>query len=149
MAFAEPDALVKPTPMTIAVIMVNTDWAKARSGPGAAASTPPICAACATIATPITARRSRTRSSIALIRHGSERRPEILYNYPWPARSPDGQINTASMLDMQDWFVKNGFSRAKFPAARLVDASYADVRGAEARAVQVLANPDSKLEGCR
>ena len=29
MLFAEPDDLVKPSPMTIAVIMINTDWAKA------------------------------------------------------------------------------------------------------------------------
>jgi NitT/TauT family transport system substrate-binding protein len=84
----------------------------------------------------------------ALIRHGSERRPELLHKYPWPARSPDGRINTASMLDMQDWFIKNGFARAKFPAERLVDTSYAEF------AVQKLgpfvpSNKDSKLEGCR
>ena len=52
------------------------------------------------------------------------------------------------MLDMQEWFVKNGFSRAKFPADRLVDASFADY------AVQKLGpfvpvNKDSKLDGCR
>ena len=45
-------------------------------------------------------------------------------------------------------FIKNGYARAKFPAERLVDLSYADF------AVQklgpfVLANKDSKLEGCR
>jgi NitT/TauT family transport system substrate-binding protein len=84
----------------------------------------------------------------ALIRHGSERRPELLYKYPWPARSPNGRINIASMLDMQDWFIKNGYAHAKFPPERLVDLSYADF------AVQKLgpfvpANKDSKLEGCR
>jgi len=84
----------------------------------------------------------------ALIRHGSERRPELLRRYPWPARSPDGRINTASMLDMQDWFIKNGFSRAKFPAERLVDASYADFAVRKLGAF-VPANQGSKLEGCR
>ena len=146
--FAEPDVLVKPSPMTIAVIMVNTDWAKKNT---------------AVLRNYYTAYLRGVRDYCnayhgaptikeeivqALIRHGSERRPELLYKYPWPARSPDGHINTASMLDMQDWFVKNGFSRAKFPAERLVDSSYADY------AVQklgpfVLANTDSKLEGCR
>ena len=83
-----------------------------------------------------------------LIRHRSERRPELLHNYPWPARSPNGLINTASMLDMQDWFIKNGFSRAKFPATRLVDSRYADAAVAKL-GPYVPANTDSKLEGCR
>jgi len=147
LGFAEPDVLVKPSPMTIAVIMVNTDWAKKNTAllrnyyTAYLRGVRDYCNAYhgAPIKEEIVA---------ALIRYGSERRPELLYKYPWPARSPDGHINTASMLDMQDWFVKNGFSRAKFPAERLVDASFADY------AVQklgpfVLANKDSKLEGCR
>ena len=40
------------------------------------------------------------------------RRPELLHKYPWPARSPNGSINVASMLDMQSWFVKNKMSNA-------------------------------------
>jgi NitT/TauT family transport system substrate-binding protein len=72
----------------------------------------------------------------------------LLHKYPWPARSPDGRINTASMLDMQDWFVKNGYARAKFPAARLVDARYADA-AVQKLGAYVPANPASKLEGCR
>jgi NitT/TauT family transport system substrate-binding protein len=145
--FAAPDDLVKPSPMTIAVIMVNTDWAK--QNPAVArnyytAYLRGVRDYCnAYHGAPI-----KEEIVAALIRHGSERRPEILYKYPWPARSPDGRVNTASMLDMQDWFVKNGFSRAKFPADRLVDASFADY------AVQKLGpfvpvNKDSKLDGCR
>ena len=145
--FAEPDALVRPSPMTIAVIMVNADWAKKNTAllrnyyTAYLRGVRDYCNAYH--GAPI-----KEEIIAALIRHGSERRPELLHKYPWPARSPNGRINTASMLDMQDWFIKNGFSRAKFPAERLVDASYADY------AVQKLgpfvpANTDSKLDGCR
>jgi NitT/TauT family transport system substrate-binding protein len=145
--FAEPDVLVKPAPMTIAVVMVNADWAKKNTDllrnyyTAYLRGVRDYCNAYH--GAPI-----KDEIIAALIRHGSERRPELLNKYPWPARSPNGLINTASMLDMQDWFIKNGYSRAKFPAERLVDASYADF------AVQklgpfVLANKDSKLEGCR
>jgi NitT/TauT family transport system substrate-binding protein len=145
--FAEPEMLVKPSPMTIAVIMVNTDWAKKHAEllrnyyTAYLRGVRDYCNAYH--GAPI-----KDEIIAALIRHGSERRPELLHKYPWPARSPDGRINTASMLDMQDWFIKNGFARAKFSAERLVDISYADF------AVQKLGpfvpiNKDSKLDGCR
>jgi NitT/TauT family transport system substrate-binding protein len=145
--FAEPDMLVKPSPMTIAVIMVNTDWAMKNSEllrnyyTAYLRGVRDYCNAYH--GAPI-----KDEIIAALIRHGSERRPELLHKYPWPARSPDGRINTASMLDMRDWFIKNGFARAKFPAERLVDTSYAEF------AVRKLGpfvpiNKDSKLDGCR
>ncbi len=146
-AFAEPDRLVKPSPMTIAVIMVNTDWAKKNT---------------AVLRNYYTAYMRGLRDYCdayhgapvkeeivaALIRHGSERRPELLHKYPWPARSPDGRINIASMLDMQDWFIKNGYAHARFPAERLVDMSYAD-DAVQKLGPYVPANKESKLEGCR
>jgi NitT/TauT family transport system substrate-binding protein len=145
--FAEPDRLVKPSPMTIAVIMVNTDWAKKNAAllrNYYAAYLRGLRDYCdAYHGAPV-----KEEIIAALIRHGSERRPELLHKYPWPARSPDGRINIASMLDMQDWYVKNGYARTRFPPERLVDMSYADY------AVQKLgpyapANKESKLEGCR
>lgn len=145
--FAAPDSLVAPSPMTIAVVMVNTDWAKKNT---------------ALLHNYYTAYMRGLRDYCdayhgapvkeeiikALIRHGSERRPELLHKYPWPARSPDGRINTASMLDMQDWFIKNGFAHARFPPERLVDMSYADA-AVRKLGPYVPANADSKLEGCR
>jgi NitT/TauT family transport system substrate-binding protein len=147
LGFAEPDMLVKPTPMTIAVIMTNTDWAKAnpdllqRYYTAYLRGVRDYCDAYH--GAPI-----KNEIIDLLIRHGSERRPELLHKYPWPARSPDGRINTASMLDMQEWFAKNGYSRAKFPATRLVDARYAEA-AVQKLGPYVPAKPDSKLEGCR
>lgn len=145
--FAEPDALVKPAPMTIAVIMVNSDWAKKNTDllrryyTAYLRGVRDYCDAY---------HGAPVKQEIvdALIRYGSERRPELLYKYPWPARSPDGRINIASMLDMQEWYVTNGFSRVKFPAERLVDASYADFAVAKLGPF-VPANKESTLAGCR
>jgi NitT/TauT family transport system substrate-binding protein len=145
--FGEVDDLVTPTPMTIAVIMVNTDWAKQNQelvknyfvawlrgvrdfcqgfhgGPG------------------------RQEIIDILVKSGTERRLELLNKYPWPARSPNGQVNTASMLDIQSWYLKNKMINAQFPAERLIDTSYVQ------NAVQKLGpfvaeNKDSKQPGCR
>ena len=145
--FGEADDLIEPSPMTIAVIMVNTDWAKQNKellnnyfiawlrgardycqafhgGPG------------------------RADVVDALVKSGTERRPELLHKYPWPARSPNGRVNTASMLDIQAWFLKSKMITAQVPAERLMDMSYID------NAVQKLGpftveNKDSKHPGCR
>ena len=71
-----------------------------------------------------------------LIKTGTENRPQILHEYPWPARSPKGKINIDSMLDMQAWYVKSKMSNAAV-AARAPGADRLHPRGGrEARAVR-------------
>ena len=91
-----------------------------------------------------------TRAAIVdvLIKSKTETRPELLEKYPWPARSPDGRLNVASMTDIQAWYLKNKFTTAEIPAARLVDNSYVD-EAAKKLGPFALENQDSKLPGCR
>jgi NitT/TauT family transport system substrate-binding protein len=145
--FASVDELVEPQPMTIAVIMVNTDWAK--KNPEVVQNymyawlrgVRDYCQGY---------HGAPVRNEIVdeLVKSGTERRPELLHKYPWPARSPEGRVNVASMLDIQAWYVKNKLANVTFPAERLIDTSYIDA------AVQKLGpfdlvNKDSKLPGCR
>jgi len=145
--FASVDELVEPQPMTIAVIMINTDWAK--KNPQVVQNyffawlrgVRDYCQGY---------HGSAIRNAIVdeLVKSGTERRPELLHKYPWPARSPNGNVNVASMLDIQAWYVKNKLANMAFPAERLVDTSFIDA-AIQKLGVFELENKDSKLPGCR
>ena len=145
--FAEVDKLVKPNPMTIAVIMTNTDWAKEHHDAVQGYVTAYLrgvrdyCNAY---------HHGAVRKDMieSIVGHAAERNPKLLNEYPWVARSPNLRVNVASMLDMQDWFVANKFANSKLPAERLLDMSYADAAIKKLGPFQ-LENKDSKLEGCR
>jgi NitT/TauT family transport system substrate-binding protein len=145
--FKDPDDIVKPHPLTIAVSMINTEFANAHRElmrnyyVAYLRAIRDYCQAY---------HGGSTRDAMIdlAIRTGTETRPELLHKYPWPARSPNGKINIASLLDMQAWFVKNKMSNREFPAERLVDASYVDY-ALHKLPPFVLENKDSKLAGCR
>jgi NitT/TauT family transport system substrate-binding protein len=146
-AFKSPDELVKPWPLTIAVAMINTDWAKPRRDilrnyfTAYLHGVRDYCQA-------YHGGSNRAEMIQRLIRTGTETRAELLYKYPWPARDPNGRINVDSMLDMQAWYKKNKFTGAELPADRLADTSYADYAVAKLGPF-VLENQESKLAGCR
>ena len=145
--FAEVDKLVKPNPMTIAVIMTNTDWATEHHD----ALQGYVTAYLRGVRDYCNAyHHGAIRKDMidSIVGHAAERNPKLLNDYPWVARSPNLRVNVASMLDMQDWFVANKFSNAKLPAERLLDMSYADAALRKLGPFQ-LENKDSKLEGCR
>jgi NitT/TauT family transport system substrate-binding protein len=145
--FKEPDDLVKPHPLTIAVSMINTDFAKSNEQAirnyyrAYLRGVRDYCNA-------YHGGRDRAAMIDLLIKTGTENRPELLHKYPWPARDPNGRINTASMLDMQDWYVKAKMSTTHLPAERLVNTSYIE-DAVKAAGPFKLENQDSKLPGCR
>jgi NitT/TauT family transport system substrate-binding protein len=145
--FADPDDFITPSPMTIAVSFVNTDWAAKN----------PELAQNFFLASLQGARdycqayhggTNRNEVIDIAIRTGVEPRREMIDKYPWPARSPDGRVNIESMLDIQKFFVQERLALKEFPAERLLTESYSRYAAAKLGPF-VLQNPDDKLAGCR
>jgi len=145
--FKDPDDVVKPYPLTIAVSMINTDFASANQDLmrnyylAYLRAIRDYCQA-------YHGGSVRAAFIELAIRSGTETRPELLHKYPWPARSPNGEINIASMLDMQAWFHRSKMSNAEFPADRVVDKGYVDYALRKLPPF-VLENKESTLAGCR
>jgi NitT/TauT family transport system substrate-binding protein len=72
---------------------------------------------------------------------------EQLDQMAWQARSPNGHFNVPSVLDLQDWFFKEGIIKNKFPAERLIDSDYANDADKTLPPFKVI-NTEDKLKGC-
>src|SRR5579883_163739 len=145
--FADPDDFITPSPMTIAVSFVNTDWAAKN----------PELAQSFFLASLQGARdycqayhggTNRNEVVDIAMRTGVEPRREMIDKYPWAARNPDGRVNVESMLDIQKFFVQEHLALKEYPAERLVTQSYSNDAAAKLGPF-VLQNPDDKLAGCR
>jgi NitT/TauT family transport system substrate-binding protein len=145
--FGDSDALIRPTPVSVSVAMVNTDWAKA--SPDLARDfffsylrgVREYCQA-------YHGGTPRKEIIDLLIRSGAETRPELLNDHVWPSHDPFGRVNVDSMLDMQGWFARNKFTGASVSADRLVDPSYSEY-AAQRLGPFVLEEKTSPLAGCR
>ncbi len=144
---ADIDDFIKPSPINIAVMFVNTDWAQKNRELAQnffvayARGIREYCQAY---------HNGPNRQEVIdiAVRTGVERRQELLYKYPWPARDPNGRANVASLLDIQAWYAKAGLSQVQFPAERIVSNAYVD-HAVEKLGPFAVENKDSKLAGCR
>jgi len=140
------DSAVKPTPMANVVYLMNTDWAKQNPQ----------------IAHKVFVALARGARDYCQAYHGGPNRDYVinlmvekkigvrdtLEKRPWGARDPNGRINRASILDIQDWFYNEGLVKQKFPIERLIDSSFADEAAKELGPFE-LVNKGSPLPGCR
>lgn len=145
--FADPDDYQKPQPVALAVNIINTDWAAKNKDlvlKYYVAYLKGVRAYCQAY------HGGSTRAEIVdlLVKSGTERNPDNLNSYPWQSRSVTGKVNVESVLDEQEFYLKNKFTTAKLPIERLVDHSYVDAASKQLGPF-VVENKDSKLPGCR
>src|SRR5579862_2631622 len=142
----DPDQVITPTPMAAVAYVINADWAKAN--PALAhnfflASARGIREYCQAY------HNGPNRKYVVdlLLKNGVSDR-DVIDKYPWPSRDPNGRMDPASVLDIQDWFFKAGFIKQKFPIEQLVDGSYAEA-AAQKLGSFVIENKASTAKGCR
>jgi len=141
------DDTLKPYPLGSIAYQVNTDWAGKNKD---------------------TARKffvailRGTRDYCQAYHHGPNRDEieDIMIKYkvmsdralldriPWQGRDPNGRMDAGTVLDIQDWFFKEGMITQKFPAERLIDNEYADY-AAKTLGPFELINKSDPLPSCR
>jgi NitT/TauT family transport system substrate-binding protein len=147
MRWIDPDDYIKPTPMSTVGYMVNTDWAKQnpdlarRVFTALAKGGRDYCQAY---------HHGPNRGEVedVLIKHKVMSDRALLDKMDWQARTPDGEFNVASLMDIQDFFVADGSIAKKLPAEKLVDISYA-AAAKKALGPFAVINKASDLKGCR
>lgn len=145
----DPDDYVRPTPYGTNAYFANTDWLRDKPE----------------IAKKLFVALARgARDYCQAYHHGAIRkhaldlllknqnRPEsarvILERVPWQARDINGRFNPESVLDIQEWFVKEGFLKTKAPIERLISTEYSDHIEKTLGGFEV-ENKASTLKGCR
>ncbi len=146
-SWIDTDEYLKPGPVSVVHYVINSDWAKQNSDLAhrlflaMARGTRDYCQAY---------HHGPNRAEVIniMIKYGVAGDQDSLDRFPWQARDPNGRFNIASVLDVQDWYFKDGFIKQKFTPEQLVDTSYAEEAAKKLGAFDVV-NKDSKLDGCR
>ena len=144
---ADPDDYVQPRPLTIAGVLVNTEWAKAN----------PEVAKNFFVAYMRGVRDfciayhdgpNRDENIDRLVRLGPIKNRVFFEKYPWPGRNLNGAMNVESMMDIQSFYHSIGVVKTQSPKEKLIDTQYADHANTVLGPLPQV-NPQSKKPGCR
>jgi len=143
----DTDDVIKPYPVQIAGVLVNSDWLKNNKEIAKKyflAYQRGIRDFCQAY------HHGPNRDEIIQIamKTGVERRPDFLNKFPWAGRDVYGKVNVDSLLDSQAWFRANGFTKANIPADRLVTTEYIDYANQQLGPFKLI-NEASPLKSCR
>lgn len=145
--FIDPDDYQKPQPVSLAVNIINTDWAAKNQEVVKnyyVAYLKGVRAYCQAVHSGST----RKEMIDLLVRDKIETRRETLETLPWQSRDVNGKINVASVLDVQDFYLAGKFIGGKLPIEKIVDSSYVDAAAKKLGPFE-LENKASTVKGCR
>ncbi len=144
---ADPDDYADPKPLTIAVNLINTEWA-AKNEAMLRGYFTAYQRAVRDYCQAYHGGKNRAEVIDILIKTGMESRREVIEKFPWPARNVNGRINMASVLDMQDYYVRQNLATKAFPAERIFDPRFVDFASDKLGPFEI-ENKASTLEGCK
>ena len=145
----DPDDYIKPTPYGTNAYFANTDWL--RDHPETARKLFLALARGARDYCQAYHHGAIRKQALDLLMKNQSReessRP-ILERVPWQARDINGRFNPESVLDIQDWFLKEGFITKKLPIQKLITSEYSDYIAEQLGPFEV-ENKASTLKGCQ
>jgi NitT/TauT family transport system substrate-binding protein len=141
------DEIVRPQPVVLAAFTANTDWIKQNRDQARRVFTA-LGRAAREFCQAYHHGPNRGEIEDVMVKYKTVRDKAMADSIPWTSRDPNGRINVASVLDIQDVFFKEGLTKQKFPASRLVDGSIAEEVAKQLGPFEIT-NKNDKSEGCR
>ncbi len=144
---AEIDQTLKPYPIGSIAYQINTDWA-AKNKDVARKFFVAILRGTRDYCQAYHHGPNRNEIEDIMIKYKVMSDRALLDRIPWQGRDPNGRMDAGTVLDIQDWFFKEGMITKKFPADRLIDNEYADY-AAKTLGPFELINKSDPLPSCR
>ena len=141
------DDTLKPYPVASIAYQINTDWA-AKNKDAARRFFVAIARGTRDYCEAYHHGPNRGEIEDIMIKYKVMTDKALLDRIPWQGRDPNGRMDAGTVLDIQDWFFKEGMITRKFPADRLIDTEYSDYVAKTLGPFELI-NKDDKLPSCR